>query len=467
MHNLTILAGLAACTLAFAQQSAYSCDPNQCKLPSCLCASPNPPNGIAPANAPQFLTITFDDSIQQGLMKTAYTLLNRKNPNGCPARGTWFVSIQYTDMGLVTQWYAAGHEVADHTVTHVGDPSEQEIASCKSILNSFAGIPKSRIAGFRAPFLNYSIETLSRIVKQGMMYDSSASAQADDAYWPYTLDHGLANDCWKGFCDPGKVKFPGLWEIPMHDLVEGGQKPPHLMDPYLEVPPDQFLQLLKDNFNRHYSGGRQPFGIYVHPLHLTPNMGPRDPTQFMNALTQFLDWAMAQPDVWMVNNQQLLEWMLNPVPKGELGAQKYMACDVPKLGREICNGLDDNGDGQIDEGVLESCNFQTGLFRTCYGCPSQLPSLENPLPPRVASNRFPISDECETVFWDPMANQCLPGGALESQAVLPLGGSGSSNATTQGSPRKTTQTPKKSSAASAYSSNALAAVLSGLIALAL
>lgn len=33
--------------------SNYSCDPNTCKLPSCLCASQSPPSGLSPKDVPQ------------------------------------------------------------------------------------------------------------------------------------------------------------------------------------------------------------------------------------------------------------------------------------------------------------------------------------------------------------------------------------------------------------------------------
>lgn len=57
--------------------STYSCDPNTCKLANnCLCASKNPPNGFSPADTPQFVTVTFDDSIQPQLYKTAKKMLN-------------------------------------------------------------------------------------------------------------------------------------------------------------------------------------------------------------------------------------------------------------------------------------------------------------------------------------------------------------------------------------------------------
>jgi hypothetical protein len=43
----------------------------------------------------------------------------------------------------------------------------------------------------------------------------------------------------------------------------------HLMDPWLDNPDPNFtLKYLKDNFNAHYTGKRQPFGLYTHPTHL-------------------------------------------------------------------------------------------------------------------------------------------------------------------------------------------------------
>lgn len=66
-----------AAASAEAGASIYSCDPQVCKLANgCLCASKNPPNGFSQADTPQFVTVTFDDSIQPQLYKTAKKMLN-------------------------------------------------------------------------------------------------------------------------------------------------------------------------------------------------------------------------------------------------------------------------------------------------------------------------------------------------------------------------------------------------------
>lgn len=62
---------------AASSAGTYSCDPNVCKLANgCVCASKNPPNGLLPSDTPQFVTVTFDDSIQPQLYKTAKQMLN-------------------------------------------------------------------------------------------------------------------------------------------------------------------------------------------------------------------------------------------------------------------------------------------------------------------------------------------------------------------------------------------------------
>lgn len=131
----------------------------------------------------------------------------------------------------------------------IGSPSAQEINAARAMLNQYAGIPLGKIQGFRAPFrkyicippytffhyklntlftVNYTAETLNNIAQQGFLYDTSSTAVTDDCYWlvawtmflqqfvfsssdtcrPYTLDNGMANDCWTGICN-GQVKLPG------------------------------------------------------------------------------------------------------------------------------------------------------------------------------------------------------------------------------------------------------------------
>lgn len=79
MKLLSVSAAIfAIASFVQAQSNPSSCDPNTCKLPNCLCPSQSPPAGLNPKDVPQFVTITFDDSIQPQLLATAKDLLNVK-----------------------------------------------------------------------------------------------------------------------------------------------------------------------------------------------------------------------------------------------------------------------------------------------------------------------------------------------------------------------------------------------------
>lgn len=146
------------------------------------------------------------------------------------------------------------------------------------MLNRWSGIPFSALKGFRAPFLNITVDTLEILADQGFTYDSSfvsaSPLESDDtdAFWPYTLDNGLANNCLtvEGACQ-GQPQLPGFWEIPMYSMFsnEGDGTAVTVMDPYLSsTDTDEVLDLMKANFQKHYDGNRQPFGLYMHPAHL-------------------------------------------------------------------------------------------------------------------------------------------------------------------------------------------------------
>ncbi|KAF7361540.1 hypothetical protein MSAN_01187600 [Mycena sanguinolenta] len=179
-----------------AAAAGYSCDPSKCKLPKCNCASTSPPGGLSPSEVPMFVIFTADDAIQSYTLDSVNQFLaQRKNPNGCPIKMTYFTSLSNTNYSLVTDWFVAGNEIADHTMTHVGDPPQDEINGNLAALNTLAGIPYASIQGFRAPFLNYSVDMLKRLVSAEFTYDSSATSSipvtdpGTDAYWPYTLDN--------------------------------------------------------------------------------------------------------------------------------------------------------------------------------------------------------------------------------------------------------------------------------------
>jgi hypothetical protein len=405
------------------QAAGYSCDPNKCKLPDCNCASASPPGGLSPDDVPMFIVFTADDAVQSYTLDSVNQFLaHRKNPNGCQPKMTYYTSLNYTNYTLVTDWFVAGNEIADHTMTHVGSPSKEEINGNLIALNALAGIPMSSIIGFRAPFLNYTAETLQLLHDAGFTYDSSASASIPvtekdtDAYWPYTLDNGLANDCLNvpDACQ-GKLKLPGFWEIPMYAFFDKrGPAGPHLMDPWLDtangenkVDDQATLDYMKDTFTAHYNSNRQPIGLYTHPIHLsTTYPGVEASKSTINMINQFLDWAQNQQNVWIVSSEQLLAWTRNPTKISDLNNFDALKCSTPQVSDKICNGMPGNEDG-----LLDHCAFSEFPFYTCYGCPEEPPSVANPNPPQSTEGghqtRFRLPANCSTPFWDPIKGNCI------------------------------------------------------------
>ncbi|KAG9121226.1 hypothetical protein FRC07_002908 [Ceratobasidium sp. 392] len=400
----------------------YNCDPSKCKLPNCACASTNIPGGIAQADTPQFLVFTADDAVQAYTINSVNQFLaQRKNPNGCQPKMTYYTSLNYTNYTMVTDWYVAGNEIADHTMTHVAEAEADEINGNLVALNSLAGIPLTAIKGFRAPYLNYSVETLKVLGASGFTYDSSATSSVPvtdpntDAYWPYTLDNGLANDCQSvaGICN-GEPKLPGLWEVPMYAIFdERGVEGPHLMDPWLDIDVggqnniSAVLSWMKNTFTAHYNANRQPFGLYTHPIHVAPGVpGVADPKETVAMINSFIDWAQQQQNVWIVSSEQLLAWVRNPVPASQLNTLKEFQCSVPQVSDKICNGMPNN-----EQGLLSHCTFNDFPFYTCYGCPQQTPTPGNPNPPQQSVDGQPLRARlpanCSTPFWDPIGAKCL------------------------------------------------------------
>lgn len=371
-----------------------------------------------------FVVFTADDALQSYTIDSVNQFLgSRKNPNGCPVKMSFYVSTNYTNFTAVTDWYVAGNEIADHTMTHVGSPPTEEINGNLLALNAFSGIPLSAIQGFRAPFLNYSKETLQLIHDAGFTYDTSASSSipanesGTDAFWPYTLDNGMANDCLmvEGICK-GEPKLPGFWEVPMYSFFDdGGAAGIHLMDPWLDtatgqskVNNDATLKFMKDTFTTHYNGKRQPIGLYTHPIHTSLTYPGTTATKDMvDMINNFLDWAQNQQNVWIVSTEQLLAWTRNPKKISELDQSDALKCATPNVdaSKQICNGIPQN-----EAGLLNHCTFNDFPWYTCYGCPVQQPTPSNPVPDQDTSNgqvRYHLPANCSTAFWDPIGNTCI------------------------------------------------------------
>jgi hypothetical protein len=150
--------------------------------------------------------------------------------------------------------------------------------------------------------------------------------------------------------------------------------------------------------------------------------------------------------------------MQNPVPASQLANQDYMKCTLPDVGKEICNGLENItiANNIVSGNLLNSCNFNTANWHTCYNCPSSEPTLQNPTPDSAVAStdpkfRHPVPKDCDSIWWDPIAGQCLcttAACAYKDESSVPVNTNSTSNNGTAPSTNSTTQqsSTEKSSA---------------------
>jgi hypothetical protein len=145
--------------------------------------------------------------------------------------------------------------------------------------------------------------------------------------------------------------------------------------------------------------------IAVHAIHCN------EPEEKVNLYREFIKWALSQKDVYFVTYTQLIEYMRNPVKASELAGHPAINCSKFNTytvnGNEICDGIDNNGDGNIDEGLVENCGIGNTYFSTCFGCPTSEPSVDDPTPARNG-NRITVPFQgCSEGTWDPLTSNCV------------------------------------------------------------
>ncbi len=284
-----------------------------------------PPGGLAPSNTPQIVLLTFDDSVTSNSFRLVQGILtNHVNPNGNRIKATFFVSLDaVVDYGCVNKLYAAGHEIAIHTMTHSTSTNtalavwRQEIVGCRKALSQYAAIPLDEIVGFRAPYLAFNNAMFQLLSERGFRYDSSllewpgsASTNAANYLWPYTLDWGVKQTNSTGIFPIDPV--PGLFEIPLWNQVTSGVSAVS-MDPPDTWTSNAVMALWKTNFLFHYQGNRAPYGIYLHATTTNQWLSNTNYPWRSDTLNAFMVWARDYSNVWFLSVRDLADFMENPV----------------------------------------------------------------------------------------------------------------------------------------------------------
>ncbi|XP_011497525.1 PREDICTED: uncharacterized protein LOC105361915 isoform X2 [Ceratosolen solmsi marchali] len=305
--------------------AALPCDKNQCQLPQCWCSTDGTeiPGNLSSPVIPQMIMVTFEDAINSENFELFTKLFNeeRKNPNGCPIRATFFVSHEHTNYRDVQHLWNLGHEIAIHSVTH-REPQDwwmqnatiedwfDEMVGEANIINRFAGIRMQDIKGMRVPFLGIGWNRQFLMMSEfGFVYDSSIIAPVSNPpIWPYTLDYKAPHGCTAtGQMCPTR-SYQGVWEIPINPLL----------------------------------------------------------------VSKFIDDVLRLTDVYLISNQDVLEWMRNPTSLDTLRSFKPWHCFNKKLdSHEIACDLPNTC--KLPSKILKTHRY----LETCFDCPKQYPWLRN------------------------------------------------------------------------------------------
>lgn len=341
--------------------------------PESVCASTQPPGGYAPAQVPQIVLISFDDSVTTASYPLVTAALEGYvNPNGDPIRATFFVSLDGKfDPVSIHQLWAQGHEIAVHTITHRTSTNtsfeewRNDVVGGRWYLSQLAAIPESEIRGFRAPYLQPNDAAYQVLHAWGFDYDSSLperfsglSTAPSNMIWPYTFDNGVGQVV-PASAAPTQT-YAGLFEVPLyaHAAATGGVAT--VMDPPEDYDANEVAALWRTNFLAHYHGNRAPFGLALHATTSNQWFSNTNHPWRPAALRDFIEWALAQgTDVWFVSYSDAIEFMRAPF---DSAAALTAALFRTTLG------------STYPPDHVSTCSYPEGKFEACGFCPPTYPS---------------------------------------------------------------------------------------------
>jgi len=376
---------------------APPCDKTLCKLPDCFCSEDGTevPGDLCPENdrcdrVPQMVTLTFDDAINIGNIDLYSEIFNkqRRNPNGCDIKGTFFVSHHYTNYSAVQNMHRLGHEIAAHSITHNSDEAfwseasvedwAREMAGSRLIIDKFAKINDNSVVGLRAPYLRVGGNNqFTMMEEQGFLYDSSITAPLQNPpLWPYTMYFKMPHRC-HGNLQSCPTRSHAVWEMVMNELdrredptIDEDLPGCAMLDSCSNIlTGDQFYNFLTHNFYRHFDQNRAPLGLFFHSSWLKNN------PEFLDAFLYWIDEVLANhPEVYFITQTQVIQWIQDPVTKES--AKNFLPWQEKCSPGPRTECLVPNSCKLANDKELAGEQF---LMYTCQRCPNQYPWLNDPL----------------------------------------------------------------------------------------
>ena len=335
------------------------------------------------------VTITFDDAINNNNIDLYDEIFNRqrRNPNGCDIKATFFVSHKYTNYSAVQNMHRMGHEIAAHSITHNDDESfwsnanvedwAREMSGSRLIIDKFANITDNSVVGLRAPYLRVGgNRQFTMMEEQAFLYDSSITAPLrNPPLWPYTMYFRMPHRC-HGNLQNCPTRSHAVWEMVMNELdrredptIDEDLAGCAMVDSCSNIlSGDQFYNFLTHNFYRHFDQNRAPLGLFFHAAWLKNN------PEFLDAFLYWVDEVLeSHPEAYFITMTQVIQWIQNPVSVDS--AKNYAPwqekCSPgPRTNCLVPNSCKLSNDKELPGESLR--------MYTCVRCPNQYPWLNDP-----------------------------------------------------------------------------------------
>jgi hypothetical protein len=380
----------AACGVDEDPNAAPNCNTRDCVLPNCYCSADGTviPGNIEKTQVPMMITITFNGAVNTENIDIYQDIFKEEllNPNGCSAKGTFFVSHKYTNYSAVQELHRRGHEIGVFSITNRNSPKYwtkgtyddwlSEMGGGRLITERFSNITDGSIVGIRAPYLriggNVQFEMME---EQYFVYDSSITAPLGRTpIWPYSLHYRMPHKC-HGNAQNCPSRPHQIWEMPINELdrrddpsYDEALSGCHLVSSCSNIyDKAQFKRLLEHNFQRHYTTNKAPLSLSFDAAWLQGNKG------FTKVLVEFIRGLFENyNDVYFVTQTQVLRWIQKPTDVNSLRDYDEWKekCDVK---------------GQPGCSLPNPCPLttrelpgETLRLHTCMQCPKNYPWIQDP-----------------------------------------------------------------------------------------
>ena len=305
-----------------------------CHLPNCFCKGTTIPGGLALKDTPQMVYLTFDGSINYNVYSNAVKFFPtskrdaRLNPNGCPAKATFFSSQPDN-----APWYLKflnNHKMEIAMMGYHGENyNDQHILNeeiqlqISELANMQIGQPK----GWRSPDLKPLGEgQYEKLMKYNFRYDASLTIPRETSgpkQWPFTLDFGYNEKCVIPECP--KMAYPGLWEVPNTPIIDyRNLYICNFVDGCMNSPPtaNDTFNFLWNNFLSHYESNKAPFGLHLRHTWFSHPFFAKN----IAGLKMFLDKLSELQDVYVVPIKDIITWVSNPTRLSDIKPSGIWRC---------------------------------------------------------------------------------------------------------------------------------------------